>query len=221
MEILKTLEEQGENLFPEDLDFFETELATGGPYTAEYQMQCQKQIQKLRAWMNGDRETEDEQEKAIIPKEKGNKMFVDFATLMPTDETQQTATVSEEQMIFNDINQLRTLSDYKTRFKKYVTEHKNIDSDFVDKNYSFFQIWELNAIVSLRQMGEPFLEKYFGALDKKAIAKDQLYSEAFFMKHYAQLDEKIVLERSKNEWRKKGNRSKQLDVFLRLKGVKI
>ena len=70
-------------------------------------------------------------------------------------------------------------------------------------------------------MGEPFLEKYFGALDHDKIARYQLFSEAFFMKHYSQMDATIVLQHGKNEWRKKENRSKQLDVFLRLKGVKI
>jgi hypothetical protein len=35
------------------------------------------------------------------------------------------------------------------------------------------------------------------------------------------MDATIVLQHGKNEWRKKENRSKQLDVFLRLKGVKI
>ncbi len=70
-------------------------------------------------------------------------------------------------------------------------------------------------------MGEEFLEKYYGALDHAKIARYQKLSEAFFMRHFAQMDAGIVLESGKNEWRKKENRSKQLDVFLRLKGVKI
>ena len=37
MDILKILEESGKDLYPEDLDFFETELATGGRYNAAYQ----------------------------------------------------------------------------------------------------------------------------------------------------------------------------------------
>jgi hypothetical protein len=41
------------------------------------------------------------------------------------------------------------------------------------------------------------------------------------MKHYSQMDATIVLTKGKNEWRKKEKRSKQLDVFLRLKGVKL
>ena len=70
-------------------------------------------------------------------------------------------------------------------------------------------------------MGEDFIEKYFGALDHDKIARYQQFSEVFFMKHFSQMDYTIVLEHGKNEWRKKENRSKQLDVFLRLKGVKI
>lgn len=35
------------------------------------------------------------------------------------------------------------------------------------------------------------------------------------------MDAEIVLTKGKNDWRKKGNRSSQLDVFLRLKGVKL
>ena len=96
-----------------------------------------------------------------------------------------------------------------------------IDADFVDTHYSFFQPWELDAIISVKQMGEDFIEKYFGALDHDKIARYQQFSEVFFMKHFSQMDYTIVLEHGKNEWRKKENRSKQLDVFLRLKGVKI
>ena len=35
------------------------------------------------------------------------------------------------------------------------------------------------------------------------------------------MDAEIVLTKGKNDWRKKENRSAQLDVFLRLKGIKI
>lgn len=70
-------------------------------------------------------------------------------------------------------------------------------------------------------MGESFLEKYFGALDPDKVARYQEFSEQFFMKHFSQLDAVAVLAHGKNEWRKKDKRSKQLDVFLRLKGIKI
>ena len=73
--------------------------------------------------------------------------------------------------------------------------------------------------MSVKPVSEEFLEQYFGALDHDKIARYQKFSEAFFIKHYAQMNATIVLEHGKNEWRKKENRSKQLDVFLRIKGI--
>jgi hypothetical protein len=76
-------------------------------------------------------------------------------------------------------------------------------------------------MLTIIPLEEGFLEKYFGALDKDKISRYQCFSEGFFIKHYSQLDATVVLTKSKNEWRKKENRSKRLDVFLRLKGVKL
>ena len=70
-------------------------------------------------------------------------------------------------------------------------------------------------------LSEGFLDKYFASLDTDKIARYQLFSEKFFIRHYAQMDAEIVLTKGKNEWHKKENRSSQLDVFLRLKGVKL
>ena len=129
--------------------------------------------------------------------------------------------MSPEELVRGDLMRLRVQNDYKSAFKTYVKGSSIIDAAFVDANYGLFAAWEINAIISVKQMGEAFLEKYFGALDLKKIARYQQFSESFFMKHFAQLDTQIVLEHGKNDWRKKENRSKQLDVFLRLKGVKI
>ena len=53
MEILKTLNDSAKDLYPEDLDFFETELDTGEGYDEEYKQACREKIKKIRAWMNG------------------------------------------------------------------------------------------------------------------------------------------------------------------------
>ena len=221
MDILKILEESGENLYLEDLDFFETELATGGHYDAAYQAKCRGKIKELRAWLTGDTA------KVTAPKNDKKKddapagLVVGICDLAPKESNPAAASLTNEMVIFNDIAALRKDSSYKTRFKKYIAGKAEIDAAFVDKHYSFFKPWELDAIISVKQMGEEFIEKYFGALDHDKIARYQLFSEAFFMKHFSQMDYTIVLEHGKNEWRKKENRSKQLDVFLRLKGVKI
>jgi hypothetical protein len=145
---------------------------------------------------------------------------MDISKVAPK-EANPAADMPQDQRLFMDITKMRDEDSYKTKFKKRIQEADFVDAAFIEKHFAFFKEWELNAILSVKQLGEPFLEKYFGALDHDKIARYQLFSEAFFMKHYAQMDATIVLQHGKNEWRKKEKRSKQLDVFLRLKGVKI
>ena len=220
MEILKILEDSGKDLYLEDLAFFETELATGGHYDAAYQAQCRSKIKELRAWLSGNA-TEDEKPQKKKDDKTPAGLVVGIGDLAPKDSNPVAAALTPEQMIFKDITAMREVSSYKTNFKKYVAEKAEIDAAFVDTHYSFFQPWELDAIVSVKQMGEDFIEKYFGALDHDKIARYQKFSEAFFMKHFSQMDVCVVLEHGKNEWRKKENRSKQLDVYLRLKGINL
>lgn len=218
MEVLEILKKSGKELYPEDLDFFETELATGGHYNAAYQAQCRMLIQELRAWLNGDQPEEkaDLTRNGEIPKE----LVLDMHELVPKG-VNPAADMTPEQLLLRDIARHRGEASYKSWFKKYMAQQNIVDAAFVEKHFSFFEEWEMNGILSVRQLGEPFLEKYFGALDHDKIARYQFFSEGFFMKHFAQLDYTIVLLNGKNEWRKRENRSKQLDVFLRLKGVKI
>ncbi len=221
MDILRILEESQKELYIEDLDFFETELATGGHYDAAYQAQCRSKIKELRAWLSG----ETKEKTAARDVKRNDKapagLFVGVGDLVPEGADPAAVSFTPEQMILSNITAMREVGSYKTDFKKYVASKSEIDADFVDTHYSFFRPWELDAVISVKQMGEEFIEKYFGALDHDKIARYQQFSEAFFMKHFSQLDYKIVLGHGKNEWRKKENRSRQLDVFLRLKGVKI
>ena len=221
MDILKILNESANSIYPEDLDFFEDELATGEGYDAAYVAACMAKIKELRAWQQGEDPKGKDEKPDPKHKSKPSGLIIDLPDLAPKDSNPAVASVSPTELIFQEINAMREDSAYKTNFKKFVAAKKEIDADFVDVHYSFFRPWELDAIISVKQMGEAFLEKYFGALDHAKIARYQQFSEAFFMKHFSQMDASIVLEYGKNEWRKKENRSRQLDVFLRLKGVKI
>ena len=216
MDILEILKKSGKDLYPEDLDFFETELATGGNYNAAYQAECRALIKQIRNWQKAPAPTED------LAKAKGKTdgIEMDISKVAPQN-ANPAMEMPKDQRLFLDITNMRDDSSYKTKFKKRIQDADFMDAAFIEKHFAFFKEWELNAILSVKQLGEPFLEKYFGALDHDKIARYQLFSEAFFMKHYAQMDATIVLQHGKNEWRKKENRSKQLDVFLRLKGVKI
>lgn len=216
MDILEILKKSGKDLYPEDLDFFETELSTGGHYDDIYQSECRSLIKQLRNWQQPPVSTKDA---STLPgNAKGIEM--DIFKIAPKD-ANPAMDIPQDRRLFMDITKIRDESSYKTKFKKLIQNADFVDAAFIEKHFSFFEEWELSAILSVKQLGETFLEKYFGALDHKKIARYQLFSEAFFMKHFSQMDYTIVLENGKNEWRKKENRSKQLDVFLRLKGVRI
>ena len=216
MDILEILKKSGKDLYPEDLDFFETELATGGHYDAAYQAECRALMKQIRNWKKASAPSDD----PAKAKGKSGGIEMDISKVAPK-EANPVMDMPQDQRLFLDITKMRDESSYKTKFKKRIQEADFVDAAFIEKHFAFFKEWELNAILSVKQLGEPFLEKYFGALDHDKIARYQLFSEAFFMKHYTQMDATIVLQHGKNEWRKKEKRSKQLDVFLRLKGVKI
>ena len=216
MDILEILKKSGKDLYPEDLDFFETEIATGGHYDAAYQAECRALMKQIRNWKKASAPSDD----PAKAKGKSGGIEMDISKVAPK-EANPVMDMPQDQRLFLDITNMRDDSSYKTKFKKRIQEADFVDAAFIEKHFAFFKEWELNAILSVKQLGEPFLEKYFGALDHDKIARYQLFSEAFFMKHYAQMDATIVLQHGKNEWRKKEKRSKQLDVFLRLKGVKI
>lgn len=222
MEILEILKNSKDEIYLEDLDFFETELETGD-YSKRYIFECKKEIKLLRKWLSGEDEVTQShcEEVAQSKKQSKNSLFMGFYNVSPKITDPVVEKKHMKDIIFSDIKTMRESDSYKSKFKKYIQDTVEIDEMFIDTHYSFFEQWELDTILTIKQLDENFLEKYFEALDKNKISRYQLFSESFFMKHYTQLDNKIVLTKGKNEWRKKENRSKQLDVFLRLKGVKL
>lgn len=223
LKILSDVEQAGSagehyrEIYPDDLDFFEVELATGD-YDRHYIEECRKLIAQIRAAMQ--RKVEGSTSREAPGSECADSAwYVRRGNILAEGENPVAKSVQER--IFADIQVLRNTQNYKTDFRKYINRNVEIDEAFIDKNCALFEPWELAAIVSLKPLSEDFLEKYFAVLDKKMIAKYQCFSEGFFMKHYAELDAKLVIGKGKNEWRKKDKRSRQLDIFLRLKGVKL
>lgn len=224
MDILKLLLESREELYPDDLDFFEQELAVGD-YNDAYKAECKNEIQTLRAELcrlaaPPKREAPAPAKKAQKPALSGG-IVVSFRDIAPQEAESAALPMTPLHQVRNDLEVLREQTDYKKAFKSYVKDSALIDSAFLDAHFSLFKPWELGAILSLKRLDEPFLEKYFGTLDHDKIARYQLFSEHFFIEHFAQLDANIVLSHGKNKWRKKDQRSRQLDVFLRLKGIKL
>lgn len=223
MDVLKILNESAEELLPEDLEFLDTELRTGDGYDDTYKAECYKKMSEIKRWKFIEYQIDEiEKRKGDCrnnPETKG--VFVNVSSMTPQNDVADKPVITPLQQFQMDLRNIRASSKYNDEFKKYVKNSKLIDADFLDKNFNLFDKKEMNAIISVKQLGEPFLEKYFSSLDHEKIARYQLFSEEFFMKHFSQMDAKTVLEKGKNEWRKKENRSKQLDVFLRLKGVRI
>ena len=224
MDILEILNNTPkEELYIVDLEFFEAELLAG-EYSADYIKQCREQISKLRHWLTGNEtDQRDNGQSGNIKKKKSkNKgVMMGLGSIVPDGVESEVLSLTPTEIVFKDIKKMRQQDSYKTQFKRYVQDSSTITADFVDQNYSIFESWEIDAIISVKQMGEDFLERYFNALNHDKIARYQKFSEEFFIKHFAQLDAEVVLKYGKNPWRKKEKRSKHLDVFLRLKGVRI
>ena len=213
MQVLEILKNSSENLYPEDLAFFEAELDTGD-YTREYIDQCKDLIAEIRNWK---KQAAKQSVQDVIP----SKILVDPDKLVPGVKPKEKTPQERLAEFTHALQQMRTAGNYKTRFKQYLADHQEIDETFIDQHIALFQPTELESIVMTMPLSEDFLDKYFASLDADKIARYQLFSEKFFIRHYSQMDAEIVLTKGKNEWRKKENRSSQLDVFLRLKGVKL
>ena len=213
MQVLEILKKNGMELYPEDLAFFEAELDTGD-YPLEYIDQCKDMIAEIR---NQKKQAAKPKVQDVIP----SNILVDPDKLVPGAKPKEKTPQERLNELTHALNQMRTATNYKTRFKQYLADHPEIDEAFIDQNIAVFQSGELESILMVMPLSEDFLDKYFSSLDADKIARYQLFSEKFFIRHYAQMDAEIVLTKGKNDWRKKENRSTQLDVFLRLKGVKL
>ena len=213
MQVLEILKKNGTELYPEDLAFFEAELDTGD-YPPEYIDQCKDLITEIR---NQKKQAAKPKVQDVIP----SNILVDPDKLVPGVKPKEKTPQERLNELTHALNQMRTATNYKTRFKQYLANHPEIDEGFIDQNIAVFQPGELESILMVMPLSEDFLDKYFSSLDADKIARYQLFSEKFFIRHYAQMDAEIVLTKGKNDWRKKENRSTQLDVFLRLKGVKL
>lgn len=122
----------------------------------------QKLIGEIRAWKK--QATAQNSGDSGIP---GN-VFVDKDKLTPGAAKPLTEKELLSQ-ITHDIAQMRTASNYKTRFKQYLADHPDMDEAFIDQNIALFMPWELDAILMTMNLSEAFLEKYFTSLDAEKI----------------------------------------------------
>lgn len=213
MQVLEILKSSANELYAEDLAFFEAELDTGD-YPLVYIDECKQMIADIRA---ARKQAAKESVQKVIP----DGVYVAPENLVPGAKPAEKSPQEKLAEFSHELVQMRTAANYKTRFKQYLADHPEVNEAFIDQHIALFQPSELEAITMTMPLSENFLEKYFASLDADKIARYQFFSESFFIRHYAQMDAETVLTKGKNDWRKKENRSKQLDVFLRLKGVNL
>lgn len=231
MDVKGILETQADEFLDIDLDCLEDELLLD-EYDDAYVFECRKLIEGIR--QRRGREDCPAQtpfkvgfQSSTMASPHGSASTKDSAVLVasenlsPFNTARPERVISPTEVVARDLSVLRRASNEEKEFDDYLAQSMIIDETFVDQHIDLFNEVELRAIVRKTQLSEAFLEKYFGVLDHKAISEHQRFSEEFFIRHYDDLDAVAVLRHGPNEWRHKGKQSSKLNVFLRLKGVRI
>lgn len=246
MDVREILRSDAAGLLEEELEMLEEELATGD-YDSVYRTECAKLIEDERH----TRKVAQTKAKAAVttgggpdgmapkPIGEGSRKAVTTSSAkvqIPHDVSPSVTVSADSLSPYNTVNMpkktpyetvsadvaaIRRSEKRKSMFREYLRKQPLIDEAFLDAHLSFFDDWEMGAILDHIKLSEAFLEKYLSALDADKVATTQQFSEEFFMKHYSAFDAKLVLLKGKNAWRSKEQRSRKLDTFLRLKGVHI
>lgn len=228
MDILGMLQNDMDELCEEDIAMIEQELAVG-TYTEEYKSQCRLHI--LQITHHFEQKKKEKVYQTAQSQGLSTRLFMQEAdvTVIASVEPESGGIVLEEkrqdktkaEIFREELRKMREMSEPAKRFTDYIDDNDFITNEFIDQSFNEFSESERNILLRKRTFTEEFLDKYFSVLDKGTLVMNQLFSEEFFMKHYNDMPVKLVLTKSKNPWRTKAKRSKKLDTFLRLKGVKI
>ena len=218
MDIKAILKDEAEELLDIELNLLEEELLTGD-FTPSYIDECTVLIDEIRKSRLLARNTKQDSSKSSS-RTAATIMPIDPVALSPYG-SPVVSTISELDVVEQDIAVMRRMGDYKTKFKCYLKSSAIIDEEFCDAHFTVFNEGEWSALLETIQFSESFLEKYFCSFDTKEIARYQLFSEEFFMRHYSDLDAEIVLKHGKNPWRFRQDMSQKMEMFLKLKGVQL
>lgn len=219
MDVRGLLDGQRDQLLDIDLDALEEELRTGG-YDAAYAKGCLENIAELRAARSAIRNVSDSGRER--PERRQAPRAPDAETRQPSHGTPTEGPSKDRRKAFaRGLLVVRDAGGTVKAFRKLLSSCPYADERFVDENIDLFTASELTTLLKAMAFSERFLEKYFSSLDHDTLARCQEFSEGFFIAHYADLDPSTVLLRGVNEWRDKARRSRKLDTFLRIKGVRF
>lgn len=221
MDIEGILKNQSEELLEIDLCCLEEELDTGG-YSATYTVRCKNLISAIRnkktlpAKKVADAEPQGGLASQIheVPLDR----LSPFSTPLPSAKS---VGVTADDLLWSHVLDARRGSRQRADLIKLLENERALDERFVEVHIGDMTQEELCIFLEHRNFSEPFLDRYFSVLDSAKVGRFQLFSEEFFIKHFSEMNPTIVLKQGKNPWRRKEARSKKLDTFLRIKGVRF
>ena len=118
MDVYEILEKNSRDLYPEDLDFFETELATGD-YDQDYKIMCLDMIEDIRHLLE-----DDGSEYTKTTKSKKNnppkKLLLGIEEVVPDSANSPQSGMSAEDVILKTLQSMRNKQGYKTALKKLL-----------------------------------------------------------------------------------------------------
>ncbi len=212
MNILEILKTQGKSLSALELDSYRNLLLTGG-----YDKKMVQEGLEILCSLKQELILEKERKKVA----DGKRGWPSQGSGCKPKESQDNQPLDYVKNVSDYFKKNRSRPDYKSHFRKYIAESDFFREDFIGQNISLFTAEELNIILSVIQLSETFLEKFFKSFDPEKISKYQEFSEEFFIKHINELKIDIVLKEGRNPWRRKEVMSKKLLGMLRLKGVRL
>ena len=211
MDIYKFLKDEETNLSFDELQFLEDELLIGN-YDVNYIKKCKEKIGMIK-----NKKKDKESKKYGVSYEDLQGLLIESSDLLESDEEDE---LSIDEKFINMVVKIRGTKEFEEKIMEIIKK-LDIKEDFIDKNFSFFKKGEITYLCENISFSEYFLEKYINELDKNTISKFQYFSEDFFQKYYRFFNANIVLNNGVNEWRNKDKMSKKLEIFLKLKGVKL
>ena len=209
MEVLEMLKQQGDKLTNEELKFLIDELNTGS-YCQDYKGECLSiidQIKKNRK--HGKVEKGNEKVYTVIMSPEEIKNRLDKNTLSPEDK------------FFHDLEIARMMNNGVQVVEENISENI-LDGEFFINHLNKFTGFEVFKILELVKLTEKQIEALFNVVPYGAIESTQVISEDFFIKHFEEIDVESLKKNKVTNWIvDPTQRSKKIEIFLKMKGVKL
>lgn len=211
MDIKELLSDKNNKFYNDDFDMLISELEIGD-YDSKYVKECKELINQLKR-----NSYIDTKERHFEGDDNLNNFYRKASQVNPNDSSNDNMSITDK--IKLEIETIRKNNKYLKSFISYVKNSNIINEKFINDNFDFFIIDEINELMKSMNFSEDFLERYFNVLSHDVLSKYQIFSEDFFMKHFIHINAKYALENKNNIWSNSKNRSSKFETFLRLKGI--